>query len=64
MWGIGRGVQIVRAKVRAKIGAIINIEIDEVRGRRGSFVNNFTASANGCRMPYGPITFGPFRSCI
>lgn len=62
--GIGSGVQIVRAIVRARMGAIMNIEIDEVNGRRGSLVNSFTASANGCRSPYGPTMFGPFRNCI
>lgn len=45
--GIGRGVHIVRARVRAKIGAIINMEMDDVKGRRGSLVKSFTASAIG-----------------
>ncbi len=49
--GMGRGVHIVRARVRARTGAIMNIETDDVRGRRGSFVNSFTASAIGCRSP-------------
>lgn len=49
--GMGRGVHIVRARVRAKTGAIINIEIDDVRGRRGSLVNSLTASAIGWRSP-------------
>lgn len=46
-WGIGSGVQMVRASVRARIGAIINIETDDVKGRRGSFVKSLTASAIG-----------------
>lgn len=37
--------------MRARIGAIINIEIDDVSGRSGSFVNSLTASAIGCRRP-------------
>lgn len=63
-WGIGRGTQIVRAKVRAMMGAVMNIRVDDVAGREGSFVNSFTASATGCSRPYGPTMFGPFRSCI
>lgn len=50
-YGIGKGIHIVRARVKAKIGAIINIETDEVRGRRGSLINNLTASAMGWRRP-------------
>ena len=42
---------MVRASVRAKIGAIMNIETDEVRGRKGSFVNSLIPSATGCRSP-------------
>ncbi len=42
---------MVKASVRARIGAIMNIETDDVRGRRGSFVNSLTASATGCRSP-------------
>lgn len=63
-WGIGRGAHIVRARVRARIGAIMNIEIEDVSGRRGSLVNSLTASAMGWRSPYGPTTFGPLRSCM
>lgn len=46
-YGIGRGIHIVRAKVRARMGAMINIETDEVRGRSGSLMNSLTASAMG-----------------
>lgn len=46
------------------VGAIINREIDVVRGRIGSLINSFMASANGCKIPYGPTTLGPFRNCI
>lgn len=42
---------MVRASVRARIGAIINIETDDVKGRRGSFVNSLMPSATGCRSP-------------
>lgn len=44
---MGRGIHIVRARVSARMGAIINIEGEDVSGRRGSFVNSFTASAAG-----------------
>lgn len=45
--GIGRGIHIVRASVSAIAGAIINIIIEDVSGRRGSLVNSFIASAIG-----------------
>lgn len=63
-WGIGSGVHMVRARVRARIGAMMNMVVDEVSGRRGSLVNSFRASAMGWSSPYGPTTFGPFRSCM
>lgn len=62
--GIGRGIHIVRARVRARMGAMMNMNGEDVSGRRGSLVNNFTASAAGWRSPYGPTTLGPFRSCM
>lgn len=48
---MGRGIHIVRARVRAKIGAIMNMDVEDVSGRKGSLVNSFTASAIGCRSP-------------
>lgn len=62
--GIGRGNHSVRARVNDRVGAIINSEIEVVRGRIGSFMKSFMASANGWRTPYGPTTLGPFRSCM
>ena len=50
-YGIGSGIHIVRASVRARIGAMTNMVIDDVRGRSGSFVKSLTASAIGCRRP-------------
>lgn len=38
---------MVNASVRARVGAIINNIIDDVRGFMGSLINNFIASANG-----------------
>lgn len=63
-WGIGRGTHRLNASVSDRVGAIINREIEVVNGRIGSFINSFMASANGCKMPYGPTMLGPFRSCI
>lgn len=44
---MGSGIHIVRASVRARIGATINMVIDDVNGWRGSLINSFTASAIG-----------------
>lgn len=63
-WGIGRGIHRLRASVNERVGAIINSEIDVVRGRIGSLIKSFMASANGCKIPYGPTTLGPFRNCM
>lgn len=63
-WGIGRGIHRLKANVRERVGAIMNSDSEVVRGRMGSFINSFMASANGCRMPYGPTILGPFRNCI
>lgn len=62
--GIGRGTHRLNASVNDSVGAMMNREIEVVRGRMGSFINSFMASANGCKMPYGPTMLGPFRSCI
>lgn len=63
-WGIGRGTHKLRASERERVGAMINRDIEVVKGRMGSFINSFMASANGCRMPYGPTMLGPLRNCI
>lgn len=36
-YGISRGIQMVRVSERPKIGAIINIGMEDVRGHRGSY---------------------------
>ena len=41
----------MRAKVKARIGAMINIEIDDVGGCSGSLINNLTESAMDCSNP-------------
>lgn len=63
-WGMGRGIHMVRARVRARMGARMNIEIEDVAGRRGSLMKSLIASAIGWSRPYGPTTFGPFRNCM
>lgn len=46
--------------VRTRIGAVLNVEIQDVAGRCGSLVNNLTAPAEACNRPPGPTIFGPF----
>lgn len=63
-WGIGRGIHRLRASVRERVGAIMNRAVEEKLGRKGSLMNSFMASENGCNRPYGPTTFGPLRNCM
>lgn len=51
--GWGRGIRAHKsmAKVKAIKGAIRNRAGEEVEGRIGSFINNFTPSAIGWRRP-------------
>lgn len=49
--GMGIGIHIERASVRARVGARVNRSTEEVEGYRGSLMNSFRASAMGCRMP-------------
>lgn len=63
-YGMGRGIHIVRASVRARIGAIINMVVEDARGCKGSLINSLTASAIGCKSPWGPTMLGPLRNCI
>ena len=46
-YGMGRGIHIVRARVRARIGAMMNMEVEDVAGRSGSLMNSLIASAMG-----------------
>lgn len=62
--GRGIGIQIVIARSSANIGVKRNRRGDEVDGRIGSLMNNFTPSAIGCSRPNGPTIFGPFRACM
>lgn len=45
------GSHIESAKVSAKVGAMMKRSDEDVRGRRGSLINNLIASANGWRSP-------------
>lgn len=62
--GRGSGIQIVVAKRRASIGVAMNRNGEDVDGRIGSLMNNFTPSATGCNRPNGPTTLGPLRACM
>ena len=44
---MGRGIHMVRARLRARMGAKINIEIEDVAGRRGSLMKSLIASVIG-----------------
>lgn len=50
-WGMGSGIHRLRAKVRDRVGAIMKRVVEVAKGRRGSLMNSFIASANGCRTP-------------
>ena len=46
-YGMGRGIHIVRARVRARIGAITNMEVEDVAGCSGSLMNSLISLAMG-----------------
>lgn len=50
-YGIGIGSHMESARVSAKVGAMMKSRDEDVRGRRGSLINNLIASANGWRRP-------------
>lgn len=45
--GMGSGIHRLRASDRDNVGAIINRVEEVARGRSGSLMNSFIASANG-----------------
>ena len=61
---MGIGAHKVMARVKASIGVKRKRTGEDVEGRTGSLINNFTPSAIGWRSPQGPTMLGPFRSCI
>lgn len=62
--GIGSGIHRLNARAKERVGAIRDSEVEVANGRKGSLMNSFIASANGCNIPYGPTMFGPFCSCM
>jgi hypothetical protein len=46
------------------IGESTNKKLLDFMGIISSFMTNFKPSANGCKTPQKPTTFGPFRLCI
>ena len=57
-------MRMVGAKIRAKVGVMINTEMKDVAGHGDPLMNNLTTSAVGCNRPYGTTLFGPFQSCM
>lgn len=45
--GMGSGIHRLRASDKDSVGAMMNRIVEVVRGRRGSLMNSFIASANG-----------------
>ena len=48
---MGREIHILRARVKARIGAMVNIKNDDVDCQTGSLINNLIASALSCNNP-------------
>lgn len=48
---MGKGIHIVRASVRTRMRAKMNIDIEDVECRKGCLVRSFTGSELGCRRP-------------
>ena len=44
---MGRGIHMVRARLRARMGARINTEIEDVAGHSGSLLKSLITSAMG-----------------
>ena len=61
---MGISAHKIRARVKANIGASVNMTEEEVEGRLGSLIKSFRPSANGWSRPQGPTTLGPLRACM
>lgn len=48
---MGSGIHRLRASVSDRVGAIMNRDSEVVKGRMGSLMKSFMASANGWRIP-------------
>ena len=53
---------VIQAVNIAMQGPRINSALLEVPGINSSFINIFTPSANGCKIPNGPALLGPILS--
>jgi hypothetical protein len=54
---------VIKAVVMARAGPRKKSVRLAPAGMKSSFMNIFTPSASGCRMPNGPARLGPIRSC-
>jgi hypothetical protein len=55
---------VVKAIAKLRQGAKINSTQLDRTGIITSLSNNFKPSANACKTPQNPVTFGPLRLCI
>lgn len=60
---LGYKVHKIKDIKRANPGVNVNPRIFLKLGLLNSLLNNFKASANGCKIPPTPTLLGPFRSC-
>ena len=57
-------IQPRKLKNSTKLGAKINKNLFALFGIIISLITNLSPSANGCKKPQIPTTFGPFLRCI
>ena len=55
--------QFNKIKNKLTIGQITKINFIDIGEKLNSFINNFTASLKGCKIPLKEVLFGPLRSC-
>lgn len=54
----------IKLNKSVRIGENTNKKLLDFMGIISSFMTNFRPSANGCKIPQNPTTFGPFLLCI
>ena len=54
----------IRASKNVNTGAAKNTTVFALLGKTGSLISSFNPSANGCKIPKKPTTFGPLRRCM
>jgi hypothetical protein len=66
VWSGPKGITAnpIKAGTNAKIGAMLNRNLLAPAGMMSSLKKSLMASAIGWRIPYGPTSMGPMRSCI